>query len=146
MPPLVTTATGGGSGILGAADTADSSFGSDLVDSERRDGGRFTLGAWLDDEHCRARRGEFLSLGGFDRRHLTTQSLARRLLARPFFNVQLQTNAVQTIAAAGVSTGGVFIATASEVHGAELVLRRRIGQCCDRRVDFLYRLSLCRTG
>jgi hypothetical protein len=60
------------------------------------------------------------------------------LLARPFFNVLLQTDAVQTIAAPGESSGGVFIATQSEVHGAELILRRRIDNCCDRRVDFLY--------
>jgi hypothetical protein len=45
---------------------------------------------------------------------------------------------VQTIAAAGVSNGGIFIVTESDVDGAELMLRRRIGMCCDRRVDFLF--------
>jgi hypothetical protein len=136
LPPLVTTATGNGSGILDAADT-EIVVGGDLVDSERRDGARVTVGAWLDDEHCRAIEASFFLLNESDSL-IATQSVGSPLLARPFFNVQLQTGAVQTIAAEGVSNGGIFITTESDVDGAELVLRRQISFCCDRRVDFLF--------
>jgi hypothetical protein len=136
LPPLVTTATGAGSGILGDSDT-QVLFGDNEVDDGERDGGRFTVGAWLDDQHCTAIEASFFVVEdlstGFD-----AQSEGAPLLARPFFNVVLQTEAVQIIASPGVSTGGVFISTESEVHGAELLLRRRLDHCCDRRVDLLY--------
>jgi hypothetical protein len=136
LPALVTSATGAGTGILGDDDTVVL-FGTNLVDDDQRDGSRFTLGAWLDDEHCNALELNFFVLEdsstGFE-----VTSLGDPLVARPFFNVELQTDAVQTIAAPGESTGGVFITTTSEVHGAELLIKRKIGQGCYRRVDFLY--------
>jgi hypothetical protein len=136
LPPLVTTATGTGTGILGAADT-QILFGNSRADREDRGGGRFTLGAWLDDEHCTAAEANAFVLEdsstGFE---ITSEGSP--LIARPFFNVLLQSNAVQTLASPGVSTGGVFVSTTSEVHGAELMLRRRIDNCCDRRVDLIY--------
>jgi hypothetical protein len=134
LPPLVTTATGTGSGILGDADT-QILFGDNDVDDDQRDGGRLTLGAWLDDEHCMAIEASLFVVedlsSGFE-------AAGETLLARPFFNVELQTEAVQTIAAPGVSTGSVIVSTESEAHGAELLLRRRLDRCCDRRVDLLY--------
>jgi hypothetical protein len=136
LPPLVTTSTDGGSGILGAADT-EVVVGGDLVGAERRDGARITVGAWLDDEHCRAIEASVYFLNDFES-VIATQSVGSPLLARPFFNVQLQTGGVQTIAAPDISNGGIFITTERDVDGAELVLRRRIGDCCNRRVDFLF--------
>jgi hypothetical protein len=136
LPPLITTSTAGGSGILGAADT-EVVVGGNLVGAEHRDGVRVTVGAWLDDAHCRAMEASFYSLNDFES-VIATQSLGSPLLARPFFNVQLQTGGVQTIAAPDVSNGGIFITTERDVDGAELVLRRRIGDCCNRRVDFLF--------
>ncbi len=136
LPPLVTTATGSGSGMLGASDT-QILFGGTRVDDDQRDGGRLTFGAWLDDAHCSAVEAVFFAVEdlstGFD-----VQSTGTPLLARPFFNFELQTEAVQVIASPGVSTGSVSIATESEVHGAELLVRRRLDNCCNRRVDFLY--------
>ncbi|MEX2139240.1 MAG: BBP7 family outer membrane beta-barrel protein [Pirellulales bacterium] len=136
LPALVTTATGSGSGILSDSDT-QVLFGGHKVDNDQRDGGRFTLGAWLDEEHRMAIEASIFAVEdlstGFE-----VQSQGEPLLSRPFFNVELQTEAVQIIAAPGVSTGGVFISTESEVHGAELLLRRRLDQCCDRRIDLLY--------
>jgi hypothetical protein len=112
-------------------------IGGELVDAERRDGGRFTVGAWLNDEHCTAIEANFFFLNRAES-IIATQSVGSPLLARPFFNVQLQTGGVQTIAAPGVANGGIFVTTESDVDGAELVLRRRIGYCCNRRVDFLF--------
>ena len=84
-------------------------------------------------------RGELLCLGGSNRPDLRSRRRERRLLARPFFNVLFadQRGADDRLA-------GRFRPAASlsrqraKSHGAELVLRRRIDNCCDRRVDFLY--------
>jgi hypothetical protein len=136
LPPLVTTATGSGSGILDESDT-QILFGGHKVDDDQRDGGRFTIGAWLDDEHRSAIEASFFMVEDLST-SFDAQSSGAQLLSRPFFNVELQTEAVQIIASPGESTGGVFISTESEAHGAELLLRRRLDHCCDRRVDFLY--------
>jgi Putative beta barrel porin-7 (BBP7) len=135
-PPLVTTSTGTGRGILDEPDT-QVLFGSELIHRDERDGGRFSIGAWLNDDHCHAIEVDFFFLEdastGFE-----AQSTGTPLLGRPFFNVELQTEAVQTIASEGVSTGGVFISSESKLNGAEVLLRRRMDYGCDRRVDFLY--------
>lgn len=135
-PPLVTTSTAGGAGTLGAIDT-QILFGNDSVDDELRSGGRFTAGAWLDDCHEKAIEASFFivedSSTGFE-----AQSLGQTLIARPFFNMQLGTEAVQILSQPGVSTGGVFVSTQSELIGANALIRHNLRQDCCRRVDLLY--------
>ncbi len=136
LPPLVTTATGTGTGILGGEDTVIL-FGGDSTDNEDRSGARFTLGWWLDCEQCRALETNFYSLeessDGFE-----VQSTGTPLISRPFFNQQLGTEAVQVIAREGISTGGVFVNTDSDVLGGEVLIRRKLDDDCCRRIDFLW--------
>jgi hypothetical protein len=136
LPPLVTSATGTGTGILGGEDTVIL-FGGDELDSEERSGGRFTIGWWLDCEQCRALEANFWSLeessDGFE-----VQSTGTPLISRPFFNEQLATNAVQVISREGISTGGVFVNTTSDVLGGEVLVRRKLNQTCYRTLDFLW--------
>ncbi len=139
LPTLVTTGLNGigQNGVLGATDTVVLVGGNRLLDTDARSGGRFTVGFWLDRCHSRAIESSFFVLeessDGID-----NQSSGTPLLARPFFNVQTGAQASQVIAAGGISTGGVFVSTYNDLLGGDVLVRRTLSDCCDRRVDFLY--------
>jgi hypothetical protein len=136
LPPLATTATGSGSGLLDEADTRVV-IGDTDVHQNDRGGGRFSIGAWLNPEHCSAVEVNFFFLDDSEQ-HFQAVSDTTPVLSRPFFNVEQQTNAVQRIAAPGISSGFVVADVESDVNGGEVLIRRRLDNHCDSRVEFLY--------
>ena len=139
FPPLATTAPAGTAqnvaGIVGQP-TTTVIFGDDRTDFDARSGGRLTLGYWMDDCHVIGFEGGFFALGDgsetFD-----VNSGGDPILARPFFNLDMQTEAAQLIAFPGVSTGGLRIESESEVLGAEANVRHLFSRECNRRIDLL---------
>jgi hypothetical protein len=109
LPPLITTSPSGTpatqAGVLGAPGTAIL-FGGDRVNDDVRSGGRFTLGAWLDDCHTLGVEGDFFFLSsrgsGFD-----ASSTGSPILARPFIDATTGQPNSQLIAFPGLLAGSI---------------------------------------
>jgi hypothetical protein len=88
-PPLVTTSPDGtaqtDAGVLPGAEIL---FGSEYLGNSLQEGGRITLGIWLDDERNVTAAGRFYGTGG-DTSRFSATSDGSPILARPFFNVVL---------------------------------------------------------
>ena len=134
-PPLVTTSTDPtGFGFLGQPNTVVL-FGGDLG-RDPRSGFRGNAGLWLDD-CCR----EALEIGGFFLGQRSTNFSAASgpngVLARPFFNVNANTEFAQLVAFPGISTGTVSIHAPSSLWGLDTNLRCNVCCGCDYRFDVL---------
>jgi hypothetical protein len=137
-PPLVTTGLQTSLGVLGARGT-QVLFGGD-TDNEERLGGRFTLGAWLDDDRACGLETSFLFLGQRST-HFQASSQGSPLLARPFLNAQIGAEDAEQVAnLANPSlpsllplTGRVSISSMSRLWGLEANALR--AACCDEDED-----------
>jgi hypothetical protein len=128
IPPLVTTgsvADGANAGVLGLPGTAELFGGS--VDGGPLSGARFMAGYWLDD--C---TGKALEFGGFflgpRSDHFFASSALFPVLARPFFNLNQNVNAVEQVAFPGRSTGNINVVAPSDLWGLEANLQCKL--CC----------------
>ncbi len=88
LPPLVTTSPAGTPrGSAGVLPGATILFGNDFIDGGARNGGRVTLGYWLDDDHNNAVEASWFTVGQpTDAANFFAHSVSAGgpILARPF--------------------------------------------------------------
>lgn len=135
VPPLVTTSPPGSQGILGMPGTVVL-FGGSNTDLNERSGGRFTLGWWLDPCQVWGIETSFFFLGE-DSAGFGANSDQFPLLARPFFNLNLDTEFSQVVTDPTRATGGLSVSMPSRLWGGEVNLRRNVYCTCCSRVDLL---------
>jgi hypothetical protein len=133
-PPLASTSSNPfDNGELGRATTLVL-FGGD-IDGSARSGFRVTAGWWL-DETCRddavELRGFYLGTRSTD---FDANSSQYPVIARPFFNINMQQEFAQLTAFPGVATGNLAISEESHLWGAEANARCRICSGCDYRLE-----------
>ncbi len=137
VPALVTTSPAGTpllqAGVLGQPGTSVL-FGGQF-DDEATSGVRGTLGFWLDERQTLGVFGRAFRISediGFN-----ASSTGEPILARPFFDADL--NAQNSLVAAfpGISQGGVDVLTTNEITGYDVLLRKMLyyGNC--NRIDFV---------
>jgi hypothetical protein len=124
VPPLVSTSPQTSLGVLGRPGT-QVLLGGDL-DNEERLGGRFRLGAWLDDDWTWGVETDFFFLGERSVNY-AAGSAGSPLLARPFFNAFTGSEDAEFVANLPVPslplllplTGRVSVASSSRMWGLE---------------------------
>ncbi len=136
VPVLATTSSNPfDNGILGRP-TTQVLFGGDGIDGSGRSGFRLTAGYWLDDNCSDAAvevRGFYLSprSTNFD-----ANSSQFPVIARPFFDVNMNKEFSQLTAFPGVLTGNLNIRNQSELWGAEANGLCNVCCGCNYRLDF----------
>jgi hypothetical protein len=138
-PPLVTTSdpnnvnSNGRFGFIGQPGTT-TLFGGDGINGGGTSGFRVTAGCWLD-----MFQEEGLEVSGFllsgKSTHFNASSANFPVLARPFFNLNSNTEFSELVAFPGISTGSVAVNTTSQLWGIEGNLRCNVFCCCDQRLD-----------
>jgi hypothetical protein len=140
LPPLITTSPAGTpaaeAGVLGAPGTV-TLFGGSRVNDEARSGGRFTLGAWLNDCQTVGVEGDFFMVSsrgtGF-----AASSPGSPILARPFFDASTGRPNAELIAFPGLLAGSVFAnAGSTGLLGADALLRVNLCRGCNYQLDVL---------
>ena len=117
VPPLVTTSAPQDQGFLGAP-TTQVLFGGNSIDTNARNGARFTAGFWLDQWCDQAIEiGGFFLTGGAAR--FSASSADNVVLARPFFNVNTGTQFSELVASPGISTGTVNVSSPNSLWGLD---------------------------
>jgi hypothetical protein len=134
MPPLVTTAPIGSTGVLGEPGTTVL-FGGHL-DNEERSGGRFTAGYWFDNCQTLALEGTVFFLANRNA-NFAANSNTFPVLARPFFNLNSGTEFSEVTTSPGLATGSIAVNTFSRLWGADLNLRYNVCDNCAWRFDVL---------
>lgn len=118
VPPLVTTATGNplaqDAGVLGRP-TTEILYGDESILKDSRSGGRFRLGRWLDMCHARGFEVDFAFLES-ETETFSRSSTGNPILARPFFNTQLNAQDAELVAYPGVVSGSVHVETTSDFY------------------------------
>jgi hypothetical protein len=137
VPPLVTTGASTSSGILGQPGTAllFGGPGTNLNENVRQ-GGRFTLGYWLDPCHECAIEASYFFLGDHTQ-SFSANSNQFPLLARPFFRVNTGSEFSEIVTRPDVATGSVTIQAPTKLWGAEANVRHPLCCGCSYRVDGL---------
>jgi hypothetical protein len=140
-PVLATTGTVESAGVLGVPGTVPL-FGGGEVGDSFRNGGRFTVGAWLND--CRTCGIDanffFLARRGFGF-NANSQDFPTGVLARPIFSpntfppLGLPGQNVELTAFPGVSTGVLSVNGSSYLWGAEVNPRHRLCCGCNYYID-----------
>ncbi len=133
-PPLVTTGPVGSTGAIGAPGTTVLFGGS--LDNEERSGGRFTAGYWFDNCQTLALEGTFFFLANRNV-NFAANSGTFPLLARPFFDLNSQSEIAEITTSPGLGTGGIGVNTFSRLWGAEVNLRYNLWDGCHWRFDVL---------
>jgi hypothetical protein len=133
VPPLVTTSSPQDQGFLGAP-TTQVLFGGNSLNTNARNGARFTAGCWLDQwcDQAVEVSGFFLT-GGAAR--FAASSANNPVLARPFFNVNTGTQFSELIASPGIATGTVNVSSPNSLWGAEANWVCKACCGCDWRVN-----------
>jgi hypothetical protein len=165
LPPLVTTGSEFDppeqAGAIGYPNT-QIIFGDRVVGADMRSGVRTTIGLWLDDCHRWSFEVEYLTIGS--RSSSFSQSfLDNSVLARPYFNVYLNTQASHLVAYPGLVEGRIDVEARSDFQsigewiGYNLCSSNECGGCegmgeqvCDvpfafgSRTDLLIGFRYCR--
>ena len=137
VPPLVTTGPPSSNGILGQPGTVVLFGGPHTsINDDVRQGGRFTLGYWLDDCHQCAIEGTYFFLGD-ETTNFNANSNAFPLLARPFFRANTNSEFSEIATGSGFATGSVSVQAPSSLWGAELNARHNLCCGCTYKVDGL---------
>ena len=139
LPPLVTTGTPPDTnlptGALGRPDTK-LLFGGSSADYPVQSGARLTLGYQLDACRPLALETTLFFLG---RQALTfdANSMTFPVLARPFFNLNLNQQDVQLTAFPGDATGSIHVSSSTQLWGAEANLRSPLCSGCWYHLNLL---------
>lgn len=142
LPPLVTS---------GPADNADSAgelgepgteilFGEERTLNELRAGGRFTLGAWLDDRECQAIVGRYW-FAGRESTHYKTNVDETAVIARPFLNVTPSSSTEDTLLIAFPAfreNGRISVNGSSDVFGADISVHQFFYGKYGGTIDLVY--------
>jgi Putative beta barrel porin-7 (BBP7) len=150
VPPLVTTSPPGtpitSAGVLGQPGTVVL-YGGEPINIGLRQGGRFTLGYWLDDCHDMGISASYFQLEqSFE--HFGINSTGIPILGRPFFDVTLPGQSAEITAFPGFAAGCLDVTAFQQFLGADLLFRKLICDDCGRRMEATvgYRYLMLRDG
>lgn len=120
VPALITTSPSGTSrenaGVIGASGTTIL-FGGDSLGNQMRNGGRITVGKWLDPCHRLGIEGDYFAIDDEVTRFQQTSS-GSPILARPFYDVLLGRESSELIAFPNVITGTGLAEHSTSFQGA----------------------------
>ena len=122
LPPLVTTSSIADFGVLGQPTTTVLSLRE--VDTDAIQGGRLTLGYWLDNSLTWGVESEFW-IGGVSSEGTFSSSATTPVLARPFLNAQTNLQDAQLVAHPLVSGGIIEVEPRAEMYSMSALARRR---------------------
>jgi hypothetical protein len=116
-------------------------FGGGRSDFGPQPGGRLTLGLWLDDHECFGVGGRYWALGdgNIDFRQA---DVGGGNLSRPF--IDANTGNPNAVNIAGALGGSIGIETRSEVHGGDVLFRKRCECSCEGSLDFVFGYQFAR--
>jgi hypothetical protein len=119
IPPLITASPPPTGSFLGEPGTV--TLLGDNVDYQTRWGGRFTIGYWLDCEHCNGIELSYLFLNNDDRNFTAggNGGPGTAVIGRPFFDVGLGLFNQEFVSLPGVLAGTVTVSSGSELRGLE---------------------------
>lgn len=135
LPPLITTSSAADRGILGQP-TTTILWGNQGVSRETFSGMRYTIGYWFGEEPTAAFEVTGFVLGQ-QSDSFSTNSTAHAVIARPFFNINTQTEFSEITASPGRSTGSIAYTSFSRVWGMEADARYRLPPLGLFRFDLL---------
>ncbi|QDU54604.1 BBP7 family outer membrane beta-barrel protein [Aeoliella mucimassa] len=133
LPPLVTASPDGTdptlAGVLGEPTTSILA-GNQEVSDGWRSGYRLQAGMWLNDCQTIAITGEFFDVGGdgYDFNQGPDSSL---IIARPFYNTELDDNDAEFVSVPDELDGTISIHATDQFRGASLLLQNCLRQSCD---------------
>ena len=142
LPPLVTTGPSNDSataGRLGEPGT-EVLFGEERTLIDLRAGGRFTLGAWLDDRECQALVGRYW-FAGQESTHFQTDDSETPVIARPFFNLNSSPPAEDTLLIAfpgARENSRISVNGTSDVFGADISVHQFLYGKYGGTIDLVY--------
>jgi hypothetical protein len=136
-PPLVTTSPDNTpQAQAGVLPDATVLFGNQRINTQGRSGARFTLGYWFNCCEYTGVDTSWFFLGNV-REQFHASSGGSPILARPFFNVDTESQDAQLIAFPDVVVGAVNVYTNSRVYGGDVNLRRALHVDCWKRFDVI---------
>jgi hypothetical protein len=142
LPPLITTgpttdiATAGRLGEPGT----EILFGEERTLNDLRAGGRFTLGAWLDNRECQALVGRYW-FAGRESTHFKTNQDETPVIARPFLNVTPPSSFEDALIIAFPTereNGQISVNGSSDVMGADLSIHQFLYEKYGGTIDLVY--------
>ena len=141
VPPLATTSPAGtdraSAGMLGQATTSNL-FDASKLKTDIVNGGRITLGLWLDGCESFGVMGRGFLLED-QTSNFSAASTGTEILARPFFNSFTDEQDAVLLAFPGLFSGSIDITHKTEVGGAEALIPQAFRSGGNYRVDLLYR-------
>jgi hypothetical protein len=140
LPPLATTSPAGttplNSGVLGRSDTTVLFGGGPLL-TDVRSGGRVTIGYLLDACNGLGIEANYLRLCTATG-HFQADSSTVPILARPYFDLGLNTESALLVSHPDFLSGSVAVNTTTDFQGAGVLFRKAMWQGCCERFDFLF--------
>ncbi len=142
LPPLVTTGPSSDSATAGRLGEPGTQvlFGEERTLIDLRAGGRFTLGAWLDDRECQALVGRFW-FAGRESTHYKTDENETPVIARPFLNVNSSPPAQDTLLIAfpgARENSRISVNGTSDVFGADISVHQFLYGKYGGTIDLVY--------
>lgn len=135
IPPLVTTSSTADAGVLGRGSTRVL-FDDQSLKDDNRSGARFKLGTWLDACHCSGFEVNYMFIAE-DTTQYQSGILSDMVLARPFYDGLTGQQSSWVLASPGQLQGWANVQSTSEFFSVEALLRRRLHEDCQRRIDLL---------
>ncbi|MCA9167264.1 MAG: BBP7 family outer membrane beta-barrel protein [Planctomycetales bacterium] len=140
VPTLASTSPAGTdrtlAGILGQTGTT-SLFDSSNLKTDTVNGGRITLGLWMDGCQSLGIMGRAFFMED-QTTSFSTASTGTDILARPFFNSFTNEQDALLLAFPDLFAGSLDITHKTEVNGAEVLIRQAFRGGCNYRVDLIY--------
>ena len=134
LPPLVTT---GPTGALGAPGTAVL-FGDSTVNDDWRSGGRLQAGYWFDQTRTRGIEANVFAIEDASAGFAAASNAAGfPIVARPFFDPNLNAQSAAFVAASGVAAGSITVGETSRLYGAGALYRQTLGTWAGEKVSGL---------
>jgi hypothetical protein len=136
VPPLVTAGTPASGGVLGPPGTAVLNRGTEF-DRDAFSGGRFTVGTWLDDEHCLGFQSGYFFLGEkLQRGDLTSPGgPGSPVLARPFTDARTAMPSALLVASPAQGPADIHTSFRSALQGVPADLVWEVRSCAQYRIE-----------
>ncbi|WP_197526393.1 BBP7 family outer membrane beta-barrel protein [Botrimarina colliarenosi] len=135
-PPLVTTGSTTGRGVLGDADTEVLFGGGDRLLEDSRFGGRVRLGTWVDSCQTRGIEVSYLRLED-ESEGFSASDADYAVLSRPIFNSSTSAEDALSVVFPGATSGSLQLDAETQFQALDVTYLFNISQHCGGRCDFV---------